>query len=118
MTVKEVYDVCGGNYQEAIQRFATDERLKKYLLMFIKDSCYWDLKNAVIAEDYTTAFHAVHSMKGIALNLNLDNLARSAAELCEAVRNEPDIANIPRLLYAVDRDYTSCYNAISKSAEE
>ena len=54
--------------------------------MFPGDDSMQNLTNAMNAGDTTTAFRAVHTLKGVALNLGLGSLAHASSQMTEALR--------------------------------
>lgn len=77
-----------------IARFATEERVKKYLGKLLEDKTYQNLTEAMAREDYEQAFFAVHTLKGIAANLDLLPLYQACSQLTELLRDrqKPDAA--------------------------
>lgn len=59
-------------------RFQNDERIVRFLNMFPGDDSMQNLTNAMNTGDTTTAFCAVNTLKGVALNLGLGSLATPA----------------------------------------
>ncbi|WP_215695197.1 Hpt domain-containing protein [Clostridium sp. MCC353] len=76
-----------GNYEEAVRLMGSDERIIKYLKLFQKDTNIYVLCSAVKDNDFKTAFHAAHTLKGVALNLSLTSLADRTKELTEMLRS-------------------------------
>lgn len=76
----------GGDYGEAKARFQNDERIVRFLNMFPGDDSMQNLTNAMNTGDTTTAFRAVHTLKGVALNLGLGSLAHASSQMTEAQR--------------------------------
>ena len=60
--------------------------VKKFLLKFLDDETFGKLTEAVLAKDFEQAFKEVHTIKGVALNLELASLAESCSELTELLR--------------------------------
>lgn len=77
---------CVGGYGEAKARFQNDERIVRFLNMFPGDDSMQNLTNAMNTSDTTTAFRAVHTLKGVALNLGLGSLAHASSQMTEALR--------------------------------
>ena len=87
MTVKECYDLFGGDYDDVIARLRKDERVCKYLKL-LAESREKDLTDDALARsDFQEAFLHIHNLKGIALNLSLTPLFRASDTLCEALRH-------------------------------
>lgn len=118
MNVKDFYDTIGGNYDAAKSRMLSDARIEKYLTKFSSYINMETLKNAVEAENYTEIFEITHNMKGMCLNLELTPLAKSASELCEAVRHgEPNVEIAP-LFDAILSDYERTVGLIGELIAE
>lgn len=86
MTVKECYSMLQGNYEEAKMRFKEDERIKKFLLLFLEDEHYKELCEAMEKENYEEAFLNIHTLKGLCANLALSALFEETITLTELLR--------------------------------
>ena len=70
MTLQEFYDRIGGDYKATISRLPSEALIKKFVLKYPGDP----------------SFRASHTLKGVAQNLGMDRLYKTAATLCDAVR--------------------------------
>ena len=86
MTVQEIYNSIKGNYSQVINRMITDERIEKYLGMFLKDDNMLSAGECIADGRYEEAFRRIHNLKGVCLNLSFDWLAESVVILCEELR--------------------------------
>ena len=86
MKLDEFFRCVGGDYGEAKARFQNDERIVRFLGMFPGDDSMQNLTNAMNTGDTTTAFRAVNTLKGVALNLGLGSLAHASSQMTEALR--------------------------------
>lgn len=86
MTLKECYDAFGGNYDDAMERLMSEDLIRKYLSLFLEDDSFELLKKGLKEGDDQKAFMAAHTLKGLALNLDMTVLAGSASDLTEALR--------------------------------
>lgn len=86
MKLDEFIRCVVGGYGEAKARFQNDERIVRFLNMFPGDDSMQNLTNAMNTGDTTTAFRAVHTLKGVVLNLGLGSLARASSQMTEALR--------------------------------
>lgn len=86
MELKEIYDECGGGFEEALTRFKTEEKLKRFIQLFLEDDSFSSLKEAVEKEKWDEAFRNVHTLKGVALNMSFKDLAKSSSDLTEQLR--------------------------------
>lgn len=100
MTVQQCYAAFGGDYDDASRRLMKDERIAKYLRMYLNDDSYSLLLSSVAACDWETAFRAAHTMKGNSLNLALSPITRYSIAVTEALR--PGHAPADRGLFDAD----------------
>ena len=63
MTLQEFYDRIGGDYKATISRLPSEALIKKFVLKYPS-----------------------HTLKGVAQNLGMNRLYKTAATLCDAVR--------------------------------
>lgn len=92
MTLEECYRALGGSYSEVLARLIDDKMITKYLNKFTEDTSYRDIFTALENNDYETAFRAAHTLKGICLNLGLENLYKAhirSPRLCVRKRTKP-----------------------------
>lgn len=107
---------CVGDYSEAKARFQNDERIVRFLNMFPGDDSMQNLTNAMNTGDTTTAFRAVHTLKGVALNLGL-GLARprQLPDDGSAARGQDSMPESVQPLYvAVQKEHTAVCSALEQ----
>lgn len=118
MTVKECYEMFGGDYEDVLQRIPRDELVKKFVLKFLDDKSYEKLKVGLQQENMEEAFRAAHSLKGVSQNLSFQKLGQSAGELTEQLRHwesaPVDRACCEQLFQTVTADYEAVIAAIQK----
>jgi HPt (histidine-containing phosphotransfer) domain-containing protein len=113
MTVKEFYDSLGGGYEEIIGRMGNEERVKKFLGKFLKDTSYQLLCEALGKKDMPEAFRGAHTLKGVCKNLSLQQLGNSAEELTESLRDRESYGeDIEPLFEKVTKDYRQTVEGI------
>ena len=86
MTVQELYQSIGGNYDAAKSILMMDKLIGKFVIKFLDDKSYEKLSAAVAARDAAGAFEGAHAMKGVCANLGLRELSDLASELAEEFR--------------------------------
>ena len=91
MTIKELYQNLGGNYEEALGRLYNDDLIKRFLKMFTANDFSTSLKRALDAKDARAIFEAAHGLKGVAGNLALTELYELASSLCENNRGKDGV---------------------------
>ena len=106
MTIREFYTLVGGSYDDMSERFPSDALILRFLTMLPQDGSMKLLARSVDAADAKTAFRAVHTLKGVALNLGLTALAGVCSEMTEALRGKTEFPAQAQSLYeAVSREY-------------
>lgn len=73
-TIETCYAVIGGDLDGVRGRLLTDERIVKFLTIFLQDTSYSNLVTHLEAGDLKEAFRAAHTIKGISRDLGLTPL--------------------------------------------
>lgn len=111
MTLKECYDMFGGDYEDVSRRLPMEKMIEKFLFKFQDDKSYESLQEALREKNYEEAFRAAHTLKGVAQNLSFKSLGESSSALTEALRGkkeEPD----RELVKKVEKDYEQIIKCI------
>ena len=114
MNLVEFYDQLAGNYEDVKARLLKDERILRFLRKFPAAKELEELKAALAAGDWATAFRASHTLKGNCLNLGLDGLFAPSSELCENLRGGSPEKDWQPLLAAVEAEYQKTIEAIGQ----
>ena len=115
MKLDEFFRCVGGGYGEAKARFQNDERIVRFLNMFPGDDSMQNLSAAVAANDAPTAFRAVHTLNGVALNLGLGSIAHASSQMTEALRGQDKLPESVQPLYeAVQKERTAVCSALEQ----
>lgn len=115
MKLDKFYEAVGGNHAEVQSRLINDRLILKFLLKFPEDPSYGVLCVSMDHGDFDEAFRAVHTLKGVCLNLGLSKLADSAIAMTELLRTESGCANqaeLGRLMNQIKQDYVDVIDAI------
>lgn len=115
MTLQELYEKTGGDYESALGRFRDETRVRRFALMFLQDGTMAQLKHAVACDDRERAFHMAHTLKGLALNMSFDRLAASSSALTEQLRSGDAPAD-EALYAAVAADHGALVEALEQLA--
>ena len=86
MTIQECYAQMGADYTDVLKRLYSEAMIHKFVLLFLKDDSYQNLKEALAKQDVKEAFRAAHTLKGVCQNLGFSNLYVPAAALTETLR--------------------------------
>ena len=82
-----IYEAVGSDPEKVLARFGgNEEMLRHFLRLFAKDDCFANLQAALAAGNTADAFRAVHTLKGICVNLGFERLYERASEITELLR--------------------------------
>lgn len=112
MSIEECYQEFGGSYRDVLGRLGKDEKILKYLRLFLSEDGYAELGRTVRERDYRKAFEHAHNLKGAALNLSLDGLFRTASTLCEDLRSGEPKGDVDAMMDEVTLEYEKVRNAV------
>ena len=86
MTIQQLYEKIGGNYEQAVRVMKKDKLIDKYIRKLGSSDVGDKLVQAGEAMDAEKLFESAHAMKGVCANLGLDALASAADEITEVFR--------------------------------
>ena len=122
MTVQELYDNIGGNYNGAKSILQMDKLIGKFILKFLDEKSYERLVASWEKRDAEGVFEASHALKGVCANLGLDELSRRASDISEEFRpthgRAMDDAEVGRLMDELDGVYRRTVEGIRAFAAE
>ena len=87
MKLEEFYAVVGGDYEDTVSRLMNEQIVKKFVTAFINDKSYDEFFENYNAHKNEDAFRAVHTLKGLSLNLGLSVLSDASVVVTEALRD-------------------------------
>ena len=87
--------------------------MKKFVLKYADDRTCLELADAIESQDWSAAFRAAHTLKGIALNLGFDSLYTASSELTEVLRGGRPLTDMS-LWTAVDAGNADIVRAIGE----
>ena len=87
MDIKEAYLRLDSDLNDTLSRLMNEKFVIKYCKKFIDDPSFALLKESIENKDYQTAFRAVHTLKGVSLNMGYKDLINSSIALTEHLRN-------------------------------
>lgn len=118
MTIKDCYEQMGVSYEDVVGRIGNETILKKFVLKFPDDPSYKSLQEGLAEKDHEKAFRAVHTLKGICLNLGFDNLFEPSSKLTELLRGQETTEGCETLFEEVTGQYSRWIDAIQKMKTE
>ncbi len=117
MTVEDLYFEIEGNYSDVVERFVTESKIIRFVPLFLNDGSYEAYIQAMQAEKADEAFLAIHTLKGVCLNLGFQGMHKvvnNITELLRANKFEEAKKKLPDLKAV----YEKHINAIKKFLEE
>lgn len=86
MTLRELYESIGGDYDQALRVLRMEKLMDKHIRKYIKNGAVEDLLSAGEDMDPVRLFETSHAVKGVSANLGLVRLAEAASEISEEFR--------------------------------
>ena len=115
MTIEECYSIMGGDWDGIKRRLGNDALIAKLSLKFLSAKEYSEIGDAISNRDWEKAFLNAHTLKGVALNLGYNELAKAASALTELLRprklDNPREAE--RLYLSITSEHNKVINAIN-----
>ena len=104
MTLQECYAKLGGDYEGTLGRLCSEKLVEKFALKFLADDSYSLLEESIQVGNYSDAFRAAHTLKGVSLNLGFTKLYEASDVLTEALRDRNYLED-EKLLEKVENEY-------------
>ncbi|MGN0701709.1 MAG: Hpt domain-containing protein [Lentihominibacter sp.] len=113
MDVRECYRMLAADYDEVRARLINEERIEKYLYIFLTGDYLEVIERSLAEENWSEAFRAVHSLKGVSLTLGFRKLHASSDALCDKLRGciRPE-GEITGILQELKTEYDRIKNII------
>ena len=86
MTLQELYQSIGGDYEQALRVLRMDKLIDKHIRKLAQGGVVDRLLDAGRDMDPTQLFEAAHAAKGVCGNLGLAKLSEMASEIAEEYR--------------------------------
>ena len=113
MTLEEFYARIGGSYADTVRRLCNDALVSRFVMKYPANPSFDELRAALDTSDWTSAFRAIHTLKGVAQNLGFDRLYAASVPLTEAMRGAKPLDDFS-LLAAVQSVQGETLAAIAK----
>ena len=111
MTLPELFDMVGGDYQNVLDRLGDKETIQYFVLRFLNDDSYTQLLRYLRENNIKKAFYAAHTFKGVTQSLGFGRLGNCAVTLCEELRNGSTPSE--SLLQQIQKEYDCVIAAIN-----
>lgn len=114
MTIKELYDVIGGNYEDLMTRIPKENMIERFVRKYVDCKEFDKLAEAYEAKDYKRLFETSHNLKGMSANLSFSKINKTITEICEAVRKGEPKIDLSELMATAQKDYELLVNTINQ----
>lgn len=95
-----------GDYDDAVSKFRTDEKVKKNLDKFVVDTSFSQLERAMEGGNFEEAFKAAQNFKIACKGVSLSGLAYSVSNLSDALKKGAPAEEVLQLFKKVKKDYS------------
>lgn len=113
MNVRECYEKMGADFNDVLDRLGTEAIVARFAKKFPDDDSYAGIFKALDKGDLQEAFRAVHTLKGVCLNLGFTQLHKVSFELTELFRTG-SIDGADELLEKLKEQYAMTVAAIKQ----
>lgn len=110
MRIDELYRAIGGDYNDVLSRFMTEERVVRFVRKFPADGSFALLQQSLKEGNAEEAFHAAHTLKGVAQNLSFTELYERAVTVTEILRGGS--LNVAAEMPALEKSYLHTVKSI------
>ena len=86
MTVKELYQTIGGDYDAALKIMMMEPIVSKMIVKLLDDKSFGRIRQGGETMDATELFEGAHALKGVAASLGLTRLSEQAGVICDEFR--------------------------------
>lgn len=117
MTVKECYEIIGGDFEDVLERLGQEELILKFAVKFLSDKNYELLSRSMKERNYKEAFGAVHTLKGGCQNMSFTRLCNSTQVVTEALR-AGEYEKAAEYMQQLETDYMLTVNTIRQLQAE
>ena len=118
MTLQELYQRIGGDYDQALRVLRVEKLLDKHIRKFTKGGVVEKLIEAGHDMDPVQLFETAHAVKGVCSNLGLTKLADRASEIAEEYRpgntREMTDIEVKEKLHRIEELYRQAAEGIRK----
>ncbi len=113
MTLRECYEQLQGDYDGTLGRLCSEKLVERFALKFLTDDSFALLEESMNIGNYSEAFRAAHTLKGVSLNLGFTKLYEVSSEITEALRGGEQPQN-EALLGKVRDEYQRTVNLLQE----
>lgn len=114
MSVKELYEIIGGDYNDVLSRLPNDAFIIRFLKKYSATDEFNKMIEAYESKNYPALFEVSHTLKGMSANMSLTRIYKNVSEICESVRNGNPIIDLEPLINQAKEDQALLLDLVSK----
>lgn len=119
MSLESLYDAVGGNLEEVRGRLQSDERIEKFVKIFMADTTYQLLMDSHASGNVQDEFRAAHTLKGTSRDMGFMRIHEPAFKLADALRpNDEGNPTAPELVDDLEAQVTEAYEELVAAVNE
>lgn len=118
MTLQELYEKIGGDYEQAQRVLRMDKLIDKHIKKLTKNGVIDDLLAAGDTMDPVQLFESAHAVKGVCANLGLVSISDAASRISEEYRPGNDRMMSDDEVRAILGEISEMYRKTAEGIEE
>ena len=117
MNLNEFYESMNVDLNVVLQRLLRKNLIIKYFKMFLDDTSFSSLQEAMKSHDGQLAFRSAHTLKGLCLNLEFQSVFPLLYQLTDALRGNEVTLEAEELFEEFSHQYFQLINNIQNVLE-
>lgn len=118
MSLESLYEAVGGNLSDVRGRLQSDDRIEKFVKIFMADTTYDLLMDSHASGNVQDEFRAAHTLKGTSLDMGFMRIHEPAFKLADALRPNADgDPTAPELVDDLEAQVTEAYNELQEAVK-
>lgn len=117
MNLNEFYESMNVDLNVVLQRLLRKNLIIKYFKMFLDDTSFSSLQEAMKSHDRQLAFRSAHTLKGLCLNLEFQSVFPLLYQLTDALRGNEVTLEAEELFEEFSHQYFQLINNIQNVLE-
>ncbi len=114
MTVREMYEIIGGDYEDLLSRVFSDDLAERFIKMYAETKDVDAMVEAFEKKDYRTVFELSHGLKGMTGNMSLKRNSETIVAICESVRHGDPTEDISGLIEKAKKEHEELLSLIKQ----
>lgn len=116
MTLKELIEELGGDYEDVFERLVFEESIERFLKSFLTDETFYNMIESLKSYSFEQAFYYAHTLKGLSRTLGFFGLYVSSGQIAEGIRSNLFVDNdlLMDFMHDSETEYAKVIDEIEK----